>query len=52
MTGDSEAAQVSMGDQRVTQPAMRAVSGTNGEAEIKQCPRVRGEESSELHAGG
>lgn len=52
VTGSGEAAEESMGDQRAAKPAMRAVSGPNGDAEIKQRPRVGGEERSELHARG
>lgn len=52
VTGSSETAQESVGDQRATKPAMRAVSGMNGDAEIKQRQRAGGEERGELHAGG
>jgi hypothetical protein len=50
VTGGGMAAQITMGDQSPAKLAMRAVAGTNGDAEIEQRPRTRREEWSELHA--
>lgn len=50
VTRGGMAIEVSVGDQRSAKLAMRANAGTNGDAEIEQRPRARGEESGELHA--
>jgi hypothetical protein len=49
VTGGGMAAQVAVGYQGTVQAAMRAASGTPGDAEVKQFARTGGEESGEFH---